>query len=422
MRTAPIAAALLAVPLLAPLPALACSKGSLWAPLDEDVVYFTGSATADTLLAGPGGVQFGMRGGHFGPGVQRPIHGQVVAVEALGGAAVAGMPQGVEAVVVVPWDYDPSCRPLAWSRSARWVPIGTSAFYIAQLRAPEHWVDGLPTVDLHNPGHLPYTGTEAIRGVPSDTPVDSMLSPAQLFGLYEAFPTRRQIHEAGAAALEPLRAWIDRHPELVRRAPVEMLVNSVVGTVDRAALSRTDHPVRGTWRFAIRLPNGLTRTVYGRVDPESITRWTPSRAARGWSPEQLLPAASEGLQLMIAFADTPEELRTIGPPMDHPRGHVSTRMPPSSGTAEVSSWAGLLDPSFLVAALPRHPVARQASREFQARYRSTYAAGLPHPMPATFERGLDGVLRVRQSFALPDGEEVVVEGEQLAREIPSTSG
>src|SRR5690606_13729575 len=52
MRMAPLAAALLALSLLPPLPALACSKGSLWAPLDDGFVYFTGTATADTLLAG----------------------------------------------------------------------------------------------------------------------------------------------------------------------------------------------------------------------------------------------------------------------------------------------------------------------------------------------------------------------------------
>ena len=182
MRMAPVAAALLAVPLFPLLPALVCSKGSLWAPLDEGVVYVTGTASAGTLFAGPGALEFGVGGGHFGPRGQRPIHGRVVAVEALGGPALAGLPQGVEEVVVVSWDSDPSRRPLAWGRSAHWVPTGTNAFYIADLRAP-----------------------------------------------------------------------------------VEMLVHSVVGAVDRVALSR--------------IPNGLLRTVYGRIDPESTDRWTPSRTA-----------------------------------------------------------------------------------------------------------------------------------------------
>jgi hypothetical protein len=54
MRIASLTAALVAVPLLVPQTAYACSKGSLRAPLGDRIVYFTGKATADTLQAGPG--------------------------------------------------------------------------------------------------------------------------------------------------------------------------------------------------------------------------------------------------------------------------------------------------------------------------------------------------------------------------------
>ena len=413
MRIILLATALLSAQLVAPATALACSKVSLLAPLDDRKVYFVGTASADTLLAGPGEVEFGVGGGHFGQSVPRAIHGLVVRVEALASAASSGLPEGVQEIVVVPWDYDPSCRPLVWGRSARWVPEGTSAFYVADLRAPQHWVDGRPTVDVHNPGHLPYTGTEPIRGMHPDTPVDSLLTPAQLFGLYRVLPTHDRIQHDRNTALDPLRAWIDDHPELVRRAPADMLVNAIVRTIDRAEVSEVDHPIRGVWRFNIHLPDTTRHTVYGRVDPASVSRWTPSHVEPEWTPERLLLPTAAGLQMMMVFAEAPDALQSLDQSVDHRRGYLYTLTAPTGGEAAESGWSGLLDSSFLRAALPGHPVAGQVFLEFTRRYGEIYRAGLPAPTPATFVMGPDGVLRVEQAFPLPDGREVVVEGEQL---------
>ena len=422
MRIASLTVALVAVPLLAPQPASACTKGSLGAPLGERMVFFTGTATVDTLRAGPGSVRYGAGGGHFAAGVEREIYGQLVAVGALGGRAVEGWAEGVEEVVVVPWDYDPACRPLPWGRSARWVQPGTEGFYIAELRAPEHWVDGKPTVDLHNPGNLPYTTNEPIRGMMPGTPVDSMLTHAQLFDLYRALPSASEIDGAGAAALGPLRDWIERNAELARRPPAHWLVGGVVSVADREELSRLDHPVHGTWRFDIRLPDGSARIVYGRTDPRSTDRWVPSRERFEWTPEQLLPPPAEGVTLMITFAHALDALPDTVQPMNLTRGRIYTVSGMDPLAAEDRSWAGSLDYVFLSAAIGRHPVVHQVFLAETERYRALYRAGSPDPMPAVFTRDPSGVLRVRRSYLLPGGEEVLVEGEQLSREVLTTPG
>jgi hypothetical protein len=49
------------------------------------------------------------------------------------------------------------------------------------------------------------------------------------------------------------------------------------------------------------------------------------------------------------------------------------------------------------------------------------AAGVGTECP-TFTRGPSGMLRVRQSYPLPDGGEVAVEGEQLSRQVLTEPG
>ena len=122
----------------------------------KGVPYFLARALPDTVLAGPGTVNYSLGTGHFGAAGNPEIYGQRFAVERYGSfvPALNGHPQ----VVVVPWDYGASCETLPWTRSARWAGDDELRFIKAVLREPAHWVDGVPTLDAFTPQCHYYFG------------------------------------------------------------------------------------------------------------------------------------------------------------------------------------------------------------------------------------------------------------------------
>lgn len=417
MRVAMITTVLFAIPLLATPPVYACSKGAFSTSLGGSQAFFTGRATVDTLPAGPGAVSFGSGGGHYGPTDRRAIYGQVVRVDQLGGPASRLLPQGTQEVVVVPWDYDPACRPLAWGRSARWASPGPRGFYIASLRAPEHWLAGKPTFDLHNPGHLPYTGTERIREMGRNTALSSLLSPEQVFDFYQALPTADEVTKSKAEALGTLRRWVQTHPDLAQRPPAERLLDYVLSSVASAELKEVDHPVLGTWQFRLQVPGDASYTFYARTEAYPTTRWTPSRTRVEPVPGQLQLAPAEGYHFLVAVSraldDLPEAVRA----RNYKQAYITALALPDSSGAEKVEWRGSLESSLLQQAFPGDPVVQRAAKEEYERFSRRYDQGLAHETPARFTRGADGVLRVQQSFPLSDGRDLLVEGEQVSRKV-----
>lgn len=420
MRVALMNAVVLTINLLAGSPAHACSKGAFSTTLGDSQAFFTGHATADTLLTGPGAVSYGSGGGHYGRTERRAIYGQLVRVDQLAGPATQLLPQGTREVVVVPWDYDAACRPLAWGRSAQWVSPGTRGFYIASLREPEHWVAGKPTFDLHNPGHLPYTGTEYIREMGRDTAVAALLSPDQVFDFYQALPTADEVAMRKAGALGKLRQWVQSHPDLAQRPPVERLLDWVLSSVARAELKEVDHPVLGTWRFKLQVPGDSAYTFYARTEAHPTNRWTPSRTRVESIPRQLHPAPAEGYIFLVAVSDALEDLPEAVRVRDYKQAYIYALALPDSSGAEKAEWRGWLESSLLRQAFPDDPLIQRAAEEAFERFRNTYRQGLPDETPARFIRGVDGVLRVHQSFPLSDRGDLLVEGERVSRKVIQT--
>lgn len=99
-------------------------------------VPFIGTALGDTLLAGPGAMRPIVAMGHTGFGQPREIFGQQVHVDRIGTRARHAFPAGTTEVVLVPWEFDAECSPVAWGRSARWLDPGTadSIAALAELR------------------------------------------------------------------------------------------------------------------------------------------------------------------------------------------------------------------------------------------------------------------------------------------------
>ncbi|HWK88702.1 MAG TPA: hypothetical protein VNP72_01855, partial [Longimicrobium sp.] len=132
-------------------------------PMFRGGVHVIATATADTLPAGAGHVEYGPDRSERNAPPRGGIYGQVVRVERLGGEA-AGIPAGADRVVLVPWGYDAGCRTTRWHGSAAWIEPGLRGLVWAGLREREQWVDGVPTLDVHNTYQLPYPDTSGYRG------------------------------------------------------------------------------------------------------------------------------------------------------------------------------------------------------------------------------------------------------------------
>lgn len=140
-------------------------------------LLFLGVPLPDTVFTGPGSVNTSasVGPGHFGSGRPRPIYGQKVAVERVSRWSLPQLDGDVHTVVLVPWDYGPSCDPLPWSRSARWLTSADSGVFSGRLRPRDQWVEGLPTLDLYVPKFHPYPAAydRDRRGLPTAPRVDA---------------------------------------------------------------------------------------------------------------------------------------------------------------------------------------------------------------------------------------------------------
>ena len=422
MRIPWLTAASLAPLLLTPAPTFACSMSQFAALLNDSDAFFTGTATADTLLAGPGMVRYRERTDQPGQESAPSVYGQVVRVDRIAGRAAEQLPVDVSEVVVVPWGVDPACRPTLWSLSAQWVTPGTSGLYVATLRAPEHWVDGRPTVDVRNTGEIPYTANAArMREMGPGASAASLLSPAQLFEVYRALPTISEIETRGPAVLTPLREWAREHPDLATRPPARLLLGVVTGYLAsrqvQAELRRSDHPVLGTWRFTLRLPEGTSRVFFARTGAHPTSRRSRMLPETDETLE-LRVSPAEGYSFLAATARTLEELpRTPEQSRRHGSGYLYSSAHMDSIDDESIGWRGYVEVGLLREVLFGDPRLRDAIEEAFRRGVYRLQDGIPVETPDRFTRGADGLLRVTHSFPLSGGEILLLEGEQVSREV-----
>ncbi len=201
----------------------------------SQLTYFIGTATSDTVEAGPGSVQFNLEEGHSGRPQPRTIYGQVVRAERIGGAhadllrehfARSSSPE----VVLVPWDYDAGCDRSLWPQSAHWIEPGQPGFFTVELRPREHWVGERPTFDAFMAAMEPYPhaafyrygygGTDALRSTPS-------LTVEEYYALYEAMPDWREFDIAPRKSTEALWRWKRENPSLASKYPATKILESI---------------------------------------------------------------------------------------------------------------------------------------------------------------------------------------------------
>ena len=243
------------------------------------VAHVVATATAETLEAGAGGVTYRWepgRGGS-GPAPAPTIYGQVVEVERLGGLAAAGLGGRASRAVLVPWGYGADCRTEPWTGNPRWVEPGTRGLFTAELRDPAHWVDGLPTFDVHNAYSEPYPQRAEPRRYSEGAGDPLLLTIEEYFALIDILPTEAEVDASAARAYEPLFAWARAHRELARRHPAKAMLGYVRHLIgdDRGGEASPDASAPGVLR-ALPDPGGDRRGEAGssflRVSRVSPTR------------------------------------------------------------------------------------------------------------------------------------------------------
>jgi hypothetical protein len=382
-----------------------CSLASF--PTVRVPVQLIATATPDTLPASAGGMEYTLENGTR----ERPVYGQVVRVERVGGADAAAFPAGADRAVVVPWSYDAGCRRTLWTGSARWTEPGERGLYWASLRPRDQWVDGLPTFDEGDPFQSPYPGRshEGRR-------TDSLLTIEQLFGLVELLPTSEDDEADPEAAARPLKEWARANPDLARLHPASDILRFADYSIRYDKLRRMRSPLGGTWRFTVSVDGSAPRTFFARSRTEPTSEWDPT--ARGVDEDESPPGSPiRGYSLLLAASDSETSLPTSCCESNEGRreGYLSVVVEPDSVRGGVRFWRGDMEMGLLVAAFPADTAMRAIARADSDRYARLSAAREPVEVLARFVLRPDGSATMEQTTRLDDGRRIVIRGERTSR-------
>lgn len=183
--------------------------------------YLLVDGTADSVRAGPGSMRVRQSSDsmELGPVPEdATIRGQRSRfIDGIGFGDRLTRLLAERGAVLVPWDYDATCRPMVWAKSPMLIEPGARALARVRPRPESEWVGGVPTFDVTEPYDWPYprprwAGLQSRGGDP--------LGPEQLFEFIRLQPTREEVEAARPAAYEPALAWVDAHPDLAARPPV----------------------------------------------------------------------------------------------------------------------------------------------------------------------------------------------------------
>jgi hypothetical protein len=248
---------------------------------DPGSVAFVGTATDDTVHAGPGSVQYGTEGGHFGPGTPRSIYGQGVRVDRAEQAAPPAFRDAIAAgnrsVVLVPWDYGPDCGRVPWNRSARWLPFGTKGAFVARLRDRGHWAGDRPTFDVI-PEITLYPPTFAHQRRPRHQ--EAEVSPEEFLTLYELLPDRETLYAEPEGATAPLTRWAQANPDRAAKLPVVPLLSFMRWEARIHQYRNKPSPIAGTYRVVYRAASGDSSVFYARTERHPTSLHISHRVTR----------------------------------------------------------------------------------------------------------------------------------------------
>jgi hypothetical protein len=370
-----------------------CSKAEL--PSQQPSLFFIGRATAATRDVPVRGA--GERLGESFTGSERA---QLFDVDRIGGTDAMQLPTGTRRVLVVPWGYLNDCTPVKWS-SDEWVETGTSGLVYGQLRPREHWVEGVPTIDTHNPHQLPYPR----RPSRSTTAVDA-------FTLISLLPGASDLEARGTETLLPLAAWIRERPELAEGEPGRFL-RSFLTQMTRQRIRDVEPEITGTYRFTLDLGDGQLRIFYGRTESHAVT---PHRIETGTAfVDELRPPRAEGYALIVAVAGKENALpanRGVGG-----YGYVYVDLEPERLADGVRSWRAGAELTLVRHAFSDDVAVQQVARLDGGELRYFLEHNVPPGSDAAFRMLPDGLITFQQRYRLPDGAVAVLRAERISKVV-----
>jgi hypothetical protein len=393
------------------------------------------TARADTVLAGPGGVEPSPHGGHSGAGGPGPIHGQVFDVARFAGVDSARLARtfrmgGAARAVIVPWDYDPACQPARWTAGAAWVPPAEPGAFTLQLRPESEWVDGMPVFDAFRAVLEPYPfgEYERSRSIPRQNPsrarTAGAMTAAQYFELLSELRPRDDLRDQPDSVWSALLRWQGRHPELVELYPANEIAASLADDVSRAKARRVlrsiDPVIAGTYRMTASLTAAPDRSFYIRTRAGPMDEWQPRPRPPLPGPLQD-PEPPDGYSVLATGAPTlamlPTDCRTGSAAGG--QAYMYVLDPPSEAGAPRREWRGWIGPNLVARQFPDDTAharfARQAFDEWSRRRR----ADGEREAPARFRLDDGGTLRVEQTTRLADGRTLTVQGERVSSAVES---
>jgi hypothetical protein len=306
-----------------------------------DAIAFVGSAAPDTLHAGPGPVQHSNAAGHSGSGRRRAIYGQVVRVERVESLATSRLGAALASVgneaVVVPWDYDASCVPVPWDRSARWVTPGTSAVLLGRLRESADWVGGRPTFDVTPDADAYQPGRYA-----RDWAKDSILSGAEFLDLYERLPHYATFASSPDSAIAPVLRWRRERPELARKPVAREIIDQLLFEAQDARYKLRPSFIAGTYRVVYRLPSGDSVAFFARTERHPyFVNWSESISPADSGPYKGRRIVGHGVTAQAALTLDELPLKAAAYGRGHSlQGSIELLDTPITGGADTAVYSG----------------------------------------------------------------------------------
>ncbi|MEZ4455053.1 MAG: hypothetical protein R2882_00685 [Gemmatimonadales bacterium] len=308
----------------------------------------------DTVLAGPGSVEFTLADGHIGPASSRAIYGQRIRIERTLTPGSAGMTEAV----LVPWDMAADCVPVPWAATARWAQIGRRAVFYGQLRPHDQWIDSVPTVDVFGAHLKPYP--EAFR---EDLSAAEILTVDEFADLLERLPSASAEQREGSAAFRRVSEWLDANPEIRAREPALGLARTIRSRARAERIRAIEPVIAGTYRFTVTVTGQPPVSFYGRTVDRPIGEYRRDlKSFRNLAPDDPI----EGYSLLTSVADRIEDLPTDRMNRDPDReDYLNVLLPAAGGTGPGTTTAGSAGLGLLEAFRPADTLFVRLGRDFR---------------------------------------------------------